>query len=98
MLGTEIRTFATLKETNDFLIDQAAQYKALFDDYSQWLGSLLRTTESEHKNDEWYQKSAALQKTLKGSAPKKAPEPKTGAKKRRWQRQRTGIFVLGAIG
>jgi hypothetical protein len=79
-MGTEIRTFTSLKETNEFLIDQTSQYKALFEDYSQWLGSLLRTAEAEHKNEEWYQKSAALQKNLKGP-PKKAPEPKTSGKK-----------------
>ncbi len=80
-LGTEIRTFASLKDANEFLLDQAGQYRSLFEDYSQWLGSLLRTAESEHKNDDWYQKSAALQKNLKGSAAKKAPEPKASDKK-----------------
>jgi hypothetical protein len=79
-MGTEIRTFTSLKELNEFLVDEIGQQKSLFEDYSQWLGSLLRTCESEHKNDDWYQKSAALQKTLKGTA-KKAPEPKGNAKK-----------------
>ncbi len=79
-MGTEIRTFTSLKETNEYLLDQASQYRSLFDDYSQWLGSLLRTTEAEHKNDEWYQKSAAMQKNLKGPT-KKAPEPKAAGKK-----------------
>jgi prefoldin subunit 5 len=79
-MGTEIRTFTSLKETNEYLIDQANQYRSLFEDYSQWLGSLLRTAEAEHKNEEWYQKSAALQKNLKGPT-KKAPEPKAAGKK-----------------
>jgi len=79
-MGTEIHTFTSLKETNEFLQDQASQYRALFEDYSQWLGSLLRTAEAEHKNEDWYQKSAALQKNLKG-ATKKAPEPKPTGKK-----------------
>jgi hypothetical protein len=79
-MGTEIRTFTTLKETNEYILFQASEYRALFEDYSQWLGSLLRSVEAEHKNDEWYQKSAALQKNLKGQ-PKKAPEPKSAAKK-----------------
>ena len=78
-MGTEIRTFTALKELSEYLVDETGQQKALFEDYSQWLGSLLRTYESEHKNDEWYQKSAALQKNLKGSA-KKPPEPKGGKK------------------
>ncbi len=79
-MGTEIRTFTTIKDLNEFLVDETSQQKALFEDYSQWLGSLLRTYESEHKNDEWYQKSAALQKNLKGAA-KKSPEPKAAGKK-----------------
>lgn len=62
------------------MLEQTAQYRALFDDYSQWLGSLLRTCEDEHKNEDWYQKSAALQKNLRGTA-KKPPEPKTAGKK-----------------
>jgi hypothetical protein len=79
-MGTEIRTFTSLKETSEFLLDQASQYKVLFEDYSQWLGSLLRSAEAEHKNDDWYQKSAALQKNLKGPL-KKAPENKASGKK-----------------
>lgn len=78
-MGTEIRTFASLKEANEFLQGQAAQYRALFEDYSQWLGSLLRTAEAEHKNEDWYQKSAALQKNLKVPS-KKAPETKAAGK------------------
>jgi hypothetical protein len=80
-MGTEIRTFTSLKETNEYLVDQAGQYRSLFEDYSQWLGSLLRTAEAEHKNEEWYQKSAAMQKNLKGTAAKKTPEPKAANKK-----------------
>lgn len=80
-MGTEIRTFNSLKDITEFLLDQNAQYKGLFEDYSQWLGSLLRSCEETHKNDEWYQKSAALQKNLKGPAAKKAPEQKASGKK-----------------
>jgi hypothetical protein len=79
-MGTELRTFTCLKETNDYVHEQVCQYKALFEDYSQWLGSLLRTAEAEHKNDEWYQKSATLQKNLKGQM-KKTPENKASGKK-----------------
>jgi hypothetical protein len=79
-LGTEIRTFMSLKETSDFLQEQASQYRALFEDYSQWLGSLLRTAETEHKNEEWYQKSSALLRNLK-SAQKKPPETNAKGKK-----------------
>ena len=70
-MGTEIRTFATLKELGDYLADQLDQYRMLYEDYSQWLGSLLRSCEDTHKNEEWYKNSAALQKSL-GGAKKKA--------------------------
>jgi hypothetical protein len=72
-VGTEIRTFTSLKDITDFLVNQTSQYKALFEDYSQWLGSVLRDAESKHKSEEWFQKSAAAQKLLKSSA-KKPPE------------------------
>jgi hypothetical protein len=51
----------------------------LFEDYSQWLGSLLRTCEETHKGEDWYQKSTALQKSMK-SSPKKGPEAKVNGK------------------
>jgi hypothetical protein len=79
-VGTEIRTFNSLKDISEYLLDQTGQYTGLFEDYSQWLGSLLRSCEEDHKNDDWYQKSAALQKTLKAPA-KKGPEPKGSGKK-----------------
>ena len=71
-MGTELRTFTTLKDMMEYLLDLTGQYKVLFEDYSQWLGSLLRSCEENHKDEVWYQKSAALQKNLRGS--KKAPE------------------------
>jgi hypothetical protein len=78
-LGTEIRTFSSLKELTEFLTNQTLQYKSLFEDYSQWLGAMLRDFESTHKNDEWYQKMAALQKNLKGTS-KKPAEADSGGK------------------
>lgn len=80
-MGTEIRTFTTLKEITEYIIEQTAQYKALFEDYSQWLGSLLRSCEEANKDKDWYQKSAALQKSLRGQ-PKKTPEAKAAGKKK----------------
>jgi hypothetical protein len=64
---------------NDHLIDQINQYQALYEDYSQWLGSLLRNCEENRKNEGWYQKSASLQKNVR-SAPKKMPETRNGKK------------------
>jgi hypothetical protein len=75
-LGTEIRTFTSLKDITEFLANQTSEYKALFEDYSQWLGSVLRDAENKHKSEEWFQKSAAMQKTLKSQA-KKPPEDKS---------------------
>ena len=79
-MATEIRTFKTLKEMAEMIQDQVSEQKALFEDYSQWLGSLLRTCEEEHKDEEWFKKCAALQKNLKGQS-KKTPEPKNSGKK-----------------
>lgn len=79
-MGTEIRTFKTLKDISEYVLDHEIEQKALYEDYSQWLGSLLRTCEEEHKDESWYQNSAALQKSLGGQT-KKAPEKKAGGKK-----------------
>jgi hypothetical protein len=70
MMGTEIRTFYSLKEMNDSLVEQISQYKALAEDYSQWLGSLLRSCEEIFGNQDWFQKSAALQKNVRTQAKK----------------------------
>jgi len=79
-MGTEIRTFTSLKDLTEYLTNQTTQYRSLYEDYSQWLGTLLRDLESSHKNDEWFQKSAALQKNLKATA-KKPAEPAEKGKK-----------------
>lgn len=78
-MGTEIRTFTALKEMTDYLADQLSQYKALYEDYSEWLGTLLRSCEETSKNEDWYQKSAAAQKNTR-APPKKGPEPKNNKK------------------
>ena len=77
-MGTEIRTFTSLKEISEFVLSQTSQYKALFEDYSQWLGSVLRDAESKYKGEEWYKKSAAAQKLIKSQ---KKPADKDKAKK-----------------
>ncbi len=92
-MGTEIRTFGTLKEITDFIVDQTEQHRALYDDYSQWLGTLLRDCEANHKNDDWYQKSAAMQKTTK-APPKKAPEKKSNdGKKGKGKKNESSIWI-----
>ena len=75
-MGTEIHTFTSLKELTEYMANQTSQYKALFEDYSQWLGTVLRDCETSHKNDEWFQKSAALQKNLKAQSKKPAETDK----------------------
>jgi hypothetical protein len=80
-LGTEIRSFDSIKNIIDFSTNQVSQYKALFEDYSQWLGTLLRDFEKEHKDEEWYKKTAALQKTLKSQS-KQIPEKSENKKKK----------------
>ena len=79
-LGTEIHTFTSLKELTEYLANQSSQYKVLYEDYSQWLCTGLRDCERNHKTDEWYQKSAAIQKTLKAQAksPVQADKSKKG--------------------
>jgi hypothetical protein len=78
-MGTEIRQFTSIKDIVDFVSNQILQNKSLFEDYSQWLGTLLRDFESNHKNDEWYQKTASIQKSLKNQSkqpPEKSPSNK----------------------
>jgi len=61
---TEIRTFYSLKEIRESIEQEINQYKMLLEDYSQWLGTLLRNPESS-KKQEWVKKAAQLQKLLK---------------------------------
>ena len=61
-MGTEIRQFTTIKDIVDYASNQISQNKALFEDYSQWLGTLLRDFEKDHKDEEWYKKTAIIQK------------------------------------
>ncbi|MCW4004652.1 MAG: hypothetical protein NWE95_12150 [Candidatus Bathyarchaeota archaeon] len=97
-MGTEIHTFSSLKDITEFIINQTNQYKSLFDDYSQWLGTVLRDCESAHKNEEWYQKSMALQKTLRSQS-KKPPEPekKKGGKGAKGQEEPSHWVQAGDV-
>lgn len=63
-LLTEIRTFYSLKEIQERIESELAQHRMLLEDYSQWLGTLLRNPESA-KDQEWIKKTAELQKVLK---------------------------------
>jgi hypothetical protein len=61
---TEIRTFYSAKEIRENVEAEINQYKMLLEDYSQWLGTLLRNPESS-KNQEWTKKASDLQKILR---------------------------------
>ena len=66
---TEIRTFYSLKEIQESIETEINQHKMLLEDYSQWLGTLLRNPESS-KDQEWIKKTAELQKVLKSGGRK----------------------------
>ncbi len=72
-LATEIRSFYTLRELRENIENQIEQYKAVNDEYSQWLGSFLRDMETAHGNEEWFKKMSAFQK-LSQSKPKRETE------------------------
>jgi hypothetical protein len=77
---TEIRTFYSLKEIREGIEAEIIQYKGLYEDYSQWLGSLLRNPEPSQKQ-EWAKKTAELQRILKTGGSRKGTkkeETKTG--------------------
>jgi hypothetical protein len=76
---TEIRTFYALKEIREGVDAEISQYKLLLEDYSQWLGSLLRNPDSS-KNQEWTKKTAEIQRVLKtgGRKGSKKEEKKSG--------------------
>jgi len=82
-MGTEIRTFHSLKEMSENVIDEIEQYKALAEDYSQWLGSLLRSCEENHGNEAWFQKSTTMQKNIRtqGKRNVEAKQPAKGKEK-----------------
>jgi len=76
---TEIRTFYSLKEIRENVESEMNQCKLLLEDYSQWLGTLLRNPEGA-KNQEWGKKTAEMQKLLRSGGRKANKKTeKTGA-------------------
>jgi len=67
--STEIRTFYSLKEIREIIETEISQCRSLLEDYSEWLGSLLRNPESS-KNQELMKKAAELQRVLKAGSRK----------------------------
>ena len=76
---TEIRTFHSLNEIQEDIEGAITQFKELLEDYSEWLGALLRNPELL-KDQEWKKKTAELQKMLK-TGPKKENQKKGKGKK-----------------
>jgi len=79
-VGTEIRTFYSLREIRDFIEEQVEQYKSLSDDYGQWLGSFLRDYEEDFGDQEWFKNLTALQKNVKAEKGKKGGKKGKGKK------------------
>ena len=79
---TEIRSFYSIKEIRETLEEEIEQYKSIADEYSQWLGSFLRDSESTQEKEEWAKKIATLQKMK----PKEKTKPtKKGGKSKKTQ-------------
>ena len=70
-LGTEVRTFYSLRELREAIEEEIKQYAAIVEEYSQWLGLFLRGAEAANSDKEWYKNLAAMQKTIKA---KKKPQ------------------------
>lgn len=76
---TEIRSFYSLKELDESIEEEINSYKAVVDEYSQRLGSILRRLETTHGDQEWIKKMSALQKSFtKGGSKGKGKGKKSG--------------------
>jgi hypothetical protein len=60
---TEIRSFYSIKEMTEAIEEEIEQYKSVADEYSLWLGSLLRDLEETSEDEEWLKKMATFQKS-----------------------------------
>jgi len=69
-LATEIRSFYSLRDLRETVEKEIEQYKAVSDEYSQWLGSFLRDMEATHGNEEWFKRLAAIQRLPQAKAKK----------------------------
>jgi hypothetical protein len=80
-LGTEVRSFYSLAEMRETLEEEINQYKAIVEEYSQWLGLFLRDSEAAYSDKEWFKNLSSMQKLMKTRKPQKT-EKKEGKKKR----------------
>jgi hypothetical protein len=95
---TEIRTFYSLREIREGVEMEINQYKVLLEDYSQWLGTLLRNPETS-KNPEWARKTTEMQKVMKTSGRKgNRKEEKKGETATEWTRFRDIMLCTEDLG
>jgi hypothetical protein len=80
-LGTEVRSFYSLADLREALEEEINQYKAIVEEYSQWLGLFLRDSEAANSDKEWFKNLSSMQKLMKAKKPQKT-EKKEAKKKR----------------
>lgn len=80
-LGTEVRSFFSLRELRETLDEEINQYKVLMEEYSQWLGLFLRDSQAAYGDKQWFKNLSTMQKTLKAKKPPKT-EKKQGKNKK----------------
>lgn len=81
-LGTEIRSFYSLGELREALEEEINQYKALAEEYSQWLGLFLRDSEAAYGDREWFKNLSSMQKVMKMKKRPQKTEKKEGKNKK----------------
>jgi hypothetical protein len=84
-LGTEVRTFYSLRELCEVIKEEIKQYNAIAEEYSQWLGLFLRGAEAANSDKEWYKNLSTMQKTIKT----KKKTQKTEKKQEKGKKQET---------
>jgi hypothetical protein len=72
---TEVRSFYSLRELDESVEESVGQYRAVKEDYSQWLGTFLRDVEEAHHDEEWFKNFTRLQKSSKNSRKGKKKSP-----------------------
>jgi len=82
-LATEIRSFYSLRDLRESIEKEIDQYKAVDDEYSQWLGSFLRDMEATHGDEEWFKILSASQKSAKLKAKRESERESRSEKTRR---------------
>jgi len=76
-IGTEIRSFYSVKEIIGVLEEEIEQYQSVAAEYSQWLGTLLRDSKGNQGNEELVKKMAAMQKTKPSGKTNQSKEGKS---------------------